>query len=844
MPRIEQYLEYPQDTRWATDEEIMSPMSSTKINIDHPPFPTGGLILKSDGKTAYVDGLDNHSMILGSTGSGKSRLICMPMIGVLANAGESFIATDPKGELYQMTSGLARSQGYQVVVLNFRDVSSGDMWNPLLIPYELYQKGEKDKAVSLVNDLVQALTAEDHSTQERFWTQMAQSLLLANILLLFETARREEVNMYSLSRLCQDYGKSQEHNELYQLLEYINPDSIAGMNYTGVCIDAEKTRSSIMGVVHSVLRVFSTQEGLLRMMADSSFDMRSFGRKKTAVYLIVPDEKSTFHFLVSTFTKQCYEMLIEEAHRKKDMKLPVRVNFVLDEFANLPTIPDMPNMISAARSRNIRFHLVIQSMNQLTSKYGRDAETISSNCENWVYLNSKEYDCLEDISKRCGNLLDNRNQIRPLITPSRLQRLDKMKGEVLIFHGRHYPYISYLADISRYHFHIMEPVRLGSVKRPAVSVFHVGDLLQKVRNGEMDPLFYEKEQETAALTDNKVSDTDFARLMEQILGNQTGQKNTGGLPMRQEAVKPMKESVEELLQRLCRERIALSAKKGLDMEMLSWLDSSRSDLQMVEDILNADPWQMRQYGDNLDAEDTYRNTEYLYCYLSLAGRAEGSPQMQQYQDWLLESADRQFRRMIQKKQELAFHPASQIRQYLVVIGGMSLVLHLILQEHYGNAEKLLHYVGNYREAFFRHPDLRELYRYLEEMFQLVHRLAAIWKEKGMEETWSIAVRLTADENRKQDRVTAADDVSVEGFWQEKGLLEENRENIIRFFEANPSFEAEETGSGALSVFRRIKNEAEQEQERESLRAVRRMCSQKCGQLAERLKSYNGNLKAL
>lgn len=808
MPRIEKYLEYPQDTRWATDEEIMSPISSTRINIEHPPFSAGGLILKSDGKTAYVDGLDNHSMILGSTGSGKSRLICMPMIGVLANAGESFIATDPKGELYQMTSGLAREQGYQVVVLNFRDVSSGDMWNPLLIPYELYQKGEKDKALSLVNDLVMALTAAENSTQERFWTQMAQSLILANILLLFETARREEVNMYSLSRLCQDYGKAQEKNELYQLLEYINPDSIAGMNYTGVCIDAEKTRSSIMGVVHSVLRVFSTQEGLLRMMADSSFDIRSFGTKKTAVYLIVPDEKSTFHFLVSTFTKQCYEMLIESAHRKKNMKLPVRVNFVLDEFANLPTIPDMPNMISAARSRNIRFHLVIQSMNQLASKYGRDAETISSNCENWVYLNSKEYDCLEEISKRCGNLLDNRNQIRPLITPSRLQRLDKKKGEVLIFHGRHYPYISYLADISRYHFRIVEPMRLDSVKRPAVSVFHVGDLLRKVKAGDVEPLFYEKEQETKEEAQTASSDEPFDRLMENMLGGHREPLQSGKAGKIDSMKRPL-ESVEEILQRLRRERMALAGQNGMDLEVLSWLAASQPDLQKVEELLAEDPGQRRQYGDCFEAEDTYRSAEYLCCYLSLAGRTVEHPAMHLYQEWLLETAGRQFRRMIQKKRELAFQPVSRTRQQIVVIGGMGLVLHWILQERYGEAEELLQYVGSYREVFFRYPDLQELYRYLEEMFQMVHRLALLWKKAGMDDS--------------------------PAFWQEKSLLEENKRNIIRFLDTHPAFETAEEDSAVIPIFRRIKREPESEQEKESLQAVCRMCSQKCEKLADKLR---------
>ncbi|MDO5411184.1 MAG: type IV secretory system conjugative DNA transfer family protein, partial [Lachnospiraceae bacterium] len=601
MPKIEKYLEYPQDTRWATDEEIMSPISSSKVTIANPPFVTAGLILKSDGKTVYVDGLDHHSMIIGSTGSGKSRLLCMPMIGIMANAGESFIATDPKGELFQMTSGFAKNQGYQVVVLNFRDVSCGDMWNPLLIPYELYQKGEKDQALSLLNDFVMTLTAAECGNQDRFWTQMAQSLILANILLLFETGKQEEINMHSLSRLCLDYGRPRNQNAVYQLLDYMNPDSIAGMNYTGVCVDAEKTQSSIMSVVHSVLRVFNTQEGLLRMMAGNTFDMRSFGRKKTAVYLIIPDEKSTFHFLVSTFTKQCYEMLISEAHREETMRLPVRVNFMLDEFANLPSIPDMPNMISAARSRNIRFHLVIQSMNQLYSKYGHDSDTISSNCENWVYLNSKEYDYLEEISKRCGNLLDNRNQLRPLITPSRLQHLDKERGEALIFHGRHYPYITYLADISRYDFQVCTPVELKREKRKPVSVFHADEILQELKTGKRAPLFYESEDESGECGfDEEGRDEDYF---------------PGVVPP---------SLAETLLEELCAERRQKQQAEIPGLQMLCYLLSSQRKMKKISEMGLAEK-------ERYEAEDICRKTELAACCTLLAGKSFKKGETEEYQ---------------------------------------------------------------------------------------------------------------------------------------------------------------------------------------------------------------------
>ena len=166
---------------------------------------------------------------------------------------------------------------------------------------------------------------------------------------------------------------------------------------------------------------------LISLIFSTLIALSNFGREKTAVYLIVPDEKTTYHFLVTTFIKQAYEILIAEAQKEKNRQLPIRVNFVLDEFCNIPKIPDMPSMISAARSRNMRFYLVAQSLHQLKGRYGEDADTIKGNCDNWVFLTSKELALLNEISELCGNVVGVDGRIRRLISASELQRLDKTK---------------------------------------------------------------------------------------------------------------------------------------------------------------------------------------------------------------------------------------------------------------------------------------------------------------------------------------------------------------------------------------------------------------------------------
>lgn len=474
--KYSQYITRNQETRWATVDEIKN--SGTYINVEQPYCSIGGLPLISNGKDVYVDGKDTHTLIFGSTGSKKTRLFCMPMINIFAKAGESFVVTDPKGELYAKTSGLVDSMGYKTTVLNFRDIGWGDSWNPLALPYFLYHSGQDEIAVSMLNDFVSALSeAERKGNMEPFWVEMASSLALANLLLLMECGTEKQANVGNLAVLC----SGGQLPYLIKLSKHMTEDTIGGLNYKNVLTAQGKTLDNISAELYSMIRVFNTQKNLARMLSSNSIDLRSIGRQKTAVYLIIPDEKTTQHFLATTFIKQAYEVLISEAQKEDNFQLPVRVNFVLDEFCNMPKIQDMPAMISAARSRNMRFYLVAQSIHQLRAKYGDDADTIKGNCDNWVFLTSKELPLLKEISELCGSINTADDTKRSLISVSELQRLDKDRGEALILHGRQYPFISELADISAYKaFAGFSPVALKKIEDSSSEIFTAATLLNEI----------------------------------------------------------------------------------------------------------------------------------------------------------------------------------------------------------------------------------------------------------------------------------------------------------------------------------------------------------------------------
>jgi len=433
-------------SRHATPDEVKK--SLHRIDFRKKNQACGGIPLYAEDDTVYVEKGDTHSLIIGSTGSKKTRIIGMPALRMYAMAGESFIATDPKAELYKKTYQLLDERGYKVIVLNLRDPLRSNTWNPLRLPYLQYRNQQKDKAKEYVFDMAACISKEGN-THEPFWENCAAELIAGLILLLFECADENEVNFRSLRALrTQAFEKGEKYATYIRdnYLKYLDKASFLHSLLSGTVEAPDDTRGSIISVFDHSMRPFFFQDNLIDMLSDSDFDMSEIGKTKTAVFLITPDENTVYNKLISIFVKQCYTELLREAEKHPDNSLPLRVNFLLDEFSNFPEITDFPAMITASRSRNIRFNLIIQSQTQLIDKYGHNADTIKGNCENWVFLHSRELSLLNEIVGLSG--MQNSNM--PLISVSMLQTLDKDKGEALILNKRLYPYFANLWDIDQY----------------------------------------------------------------------------------------------------------------------------------------------------------------------------------------------------------------------------------------------------------------------------------------------------------------------------------------------------------------------------------------------------------
>jgi len=428
-------------SRWAKDKEIQQELE--RVEITQTNAKAAGVPIMLSEKEMWVDNGEYHSLVIGATGSGKTQTVILPMVHSLAKAKESMIITDPKGEIYEKTSNMLRSRGYQILLLNFRDPQNGNAWNPMSLPYEIYKSGNHDKAIELLDDLALNILYDDsNKNADPFWEKTSADYFSGVALGLFEDAKPEEININSIS-LATTVGEEKFGGSTY-IKEYFgakDPSSAAAINASSTIMAPSETKGSILSVFKQKVKLFASRDNLSEMLSHSDIDLESIGEKPTAVFIVIQDEKKTYHSLVTILLKQIYETLISVA-QKHGGKLPVRTNFLLDEFANMPPLKDVTTMITAARSRQIRFTMIIQNFAQLDDVYGKEeAETIRGNCGNIIYLITTELKALEEISKMCGEVKskkDDKTASTPLVTVSDLQRMKQF--EVIILRMRKQPF--------------------------------------------------------------------------------------------------------------------------------------------------------------------------------------------------------------------------------------------------------------------------------------------------------------------------------------------------------------------------------------------------------------------
>lgn len=491
LPEEDGSFEYG-SSRFMTKKEIKKNFKVWNIGDE---LKSGGIpVTKLDGKIYYDDSFD-HTMIIGSTGSGKTICEIMPLIFNLGYANESMVINDTKGELYNITAHFLKKHGYKIHVVNLRNALASDGWNPLHLAYKYYHEGNIDLAGDIIENFSKSL-CKNLSSKDMYWEKSATAVLSALCYGLIEDCSDEsEVNLYSIYNLLVEHGSKtiDRFNSLDLYFQQKPMGSLSKMAYATGSFAKGETRATLFSVLATTIKMFS-DTGIANLTSRTDFELDNIGKKKSAVFLIIPDEKESRHELASLFIDQCYQALVNTAQSYSDGKMPIRVNFILDEFANMPQITSISNKITVSRSRNIRFYLVLQDFDQLKETYKESAGTIKSNATNWIYLLTSDNETAKEISNRLGkytisservstsgrfdqidfNLSNDKSLMgRELLMPDELMRFKF--GEGLFMKTRKYPIKANIIPIYDYGIKIKKLSLPSKAKNFKIKCFNLDE---------------------------------------------------------------------------------------------------------------------------------------------------------------------------------------------------------------------------------------------------------------------------------------------------------------------------------------------------------------------------------
>ncbi len=414
----------------------------------------GGPVIFADDQGFYVDDSTSHSLAQGTTDSTKTVRYVFSLIYSTAKRGDSMIIVDPKGELYQKLNPYLKANDYEIFSINFREPGKGSRWNPLELANKHYLNGNIDRSDECIREFAKSIYSNlAKRTADSFWPSSAEDYFTGLAQIVRDWAEPGMLTIENVRYLNSiGFTRSRESFLLKHLYNELDRNSEASLNVAGTVEAPNDTRESIRSVFSQPISLYGGN-ALRDMMCQSDFDLEHFGDRKSVLFVISPDEKTQFNPIIAALIKQSYSRLIEIASTKyRNLRLPKRVNFIIDEFSSLPAIDDFDSMISASRSRNIRFHLVIQGMSQLQDKYSEaTTKNILNNCRLWYVFPSNDLNFHQFLSNLAGETTDfSSGYTKKLITSSMIQNLDKDIGEVLIhilgkgFYFETFPYFDEL----------------------------------------------------------------------------------------------------------------------------------------------------------------------------------------------------------------------------------------------------------------------------------------------------------------------------------------------------------------------------------------------------------------
>ena len=402
-------------------------------------------------------------LVCGGSGSGKTRFFAK--VNAM-QCNTSMVILDPKGEIVRDVGGLLEAKGYEVRVLDLINMHRSHCYNPFV-----YLRDDND-VQRLVTNLFKSTTPKGSQSQDPFWDTAASMLLLALVFYLKYEAPKDEQNFPMVMELLRagdvredDDSYISPLDELFDRLEMTNPEHIALKYYRDYHSGSAKTLKSIQITLAARLEKFNL-ESLASLTATDELDLPSLGEKKVALFALIPDNDTSFNFLVSILYTQLFQQLFYLADHKYGGSLPMHCHFIMDEFANVSLPDDFDKILSVMRSRSASVSIILQNLAQLKALFDKQWESIVGNCDEFLYLGGNEQSTHKYVSEllgketidtntfgkssgRSGNYSTN-YQIsgRELMTPDEVRMLDNRYA--LLFVRGELPVMDFKFDIMKH----------------------------------------------------------------------------------------------------------------------------------------------------------------------------------------------------------------------------------------------------------------------------------------------------------------------------------------------------------------------------------------------------------
>ena len=446
----------------------------------------GPVVDRIDGNI-YTLGNDDNVMYLGVTGSGKSRRGTISAIASMIRAGESFVVTDPKGEIRNATAGAAVKKGYKEITLNFRDIERSCAFNILEMPYKLYTSknpNDKSAACDMISEIAESIFIQS-SHADPFWIQSARSLFTGTTLMLFELGEAGNINIANVIHLINSGISGPRFETAFQKICKEMPNSTFAMLLSNCNAAPKETLGSILSSTFEPLMPFMRSKAVTDLLNNSEFSVTELdGKSPVAVYIVIPDENNIYDDITGIIVTQIINHFIRLAHGKFNGRLPRRVNIILEELGNIGrAIPNLPQLMSAGRSRNLRTYIVLQSLAQLRDTYGEaKATTIESNCDTVIAYRIRHLPTLEALSKQCGERIvsyGSHSAAEPLISPAQLGAMET--GQALIMIEGRLKYVTCLPDYTEFLSNAESPkIKKKKRKFKEIEFFDINDYITKL----------------------------------------------------------------------------------------------------------------------------------------------------------------------------------------------------------------------------------------------------------------------------------------------------------------------------------------------------------------------------